>query len=378
MQIAQIGPWEFEFPDGWRHKPNETSNSYFENEDGTRGLYVATIKPREPKPDARHLADYIQETHFRGFTKGTTNSWEVLDKRTSIEGDLARSAWDIYDKSANYRVLCLVVSTADEAVQFSIHDYMCQDYAASRGDFLSLEISIARVAAAAQPLAHLDSQGPGNEVASASRGDVAPTDSGHGAAEDELARTLRPMTIVDVLEEVRNHYLQRFVAALAEYLATHIPAASEILFELNRESARAYKLYRLDMGSNASGEFQSQEINLSSHLAFEPMGERLGGVSILLSPIAWNGVELKTRLETYDPQLLEQWTLKWLDVEDHNAVDSDGLQSVIHNVTVPSIAGGALYMSIDFGSAPVASFTELVSILAGMGATSMEVWSSSI
>jgi len=149
MQIAQIGPWEFEVPEGWQHKPNETSSSYFESEDGTSGLYVKSIALSEPKPTSVHLARYVQDTHFNGFTEATTNSWEVVDQRLSTEGSLARSALDILDKGANYRVLSLVLATATEAVQISIHDYWCEDYAASQHAYASLEASLLRVASAA-------------------------------------------------------------------------------------------------------------------------------------------------------------------------------------------------------------------------------------
>lgn len=148
MQIAQIGPWEFEMPDGFSHKENESSNSYFENEEGTVGLYVKSIELASPKPSARHLANYIQEVHLRGFTEGTTNTWEVVTQRSSLEGPLARSALDLYDDAANYRVLSLVVSTAEAAVQITVHDYWCEKYQATQGRFSSIEASIVKVASA--------------------------------------------------------------------------------------------------------------------------------------------------------------------------------------------------------------------------------------
>ena len=57
MQTALIGPWEFEMPEGLFRKENESSNSYFENEEGTLGLYVKSIELSEPKPSARHLGN---------------------------------------------------------------------------------------------------------------------------------------------------------------------------------------------------------------------------------------------------------------------------------------------------------------------------------
>ena len=149
MQTALIGPWEFEMPEGLFRKENESSNSYFENEEGTLGLYVKSIELSEPKPSARHLADHIQQVHLGGFTEGVSNTWETVDQRLLIDGELARSALDLYDQSANYRVLSLVVATVEAAVQVTIHDYWCENYHAAQGRFSNLEESIVKVASAA-------------------------------------------------------------------------------------------------------------------------------------------------------------------------------------------------------------------------------------
>src|SRR3569833_1188007 len=184
--------------------------------------------------------------------------------------------------------------------------------------------------------------------------------------------------IIEVLDKVRDHYLQRFIASLNEYREAHSPAACELLIELHREGARAYKLYRLDMGSNASGEFKAQEVNPSTHLTFEPFQEQLGDVSVCLSPIAWNGVELRAQIEAFESKRFEAWVLKWLDVDDHNAQDSNGLQGVIHSVTEPKLEGTTLYLSVNNRTAPKTTFTELIGIMGSMGATSTEVSSSCI
>lgn len=184
--------------------------------------------------------------------------------------------------------------------------------------------------------------------------------------------------IVEALNKVRAHYLQRFVSSLAEYRALHEPSAPEILLELKREHALPFKLYRVDMGSNAGGEFKAQEVNPATHLSFKPIQEELDGLSITLSPIAWNGVEFHASVKHLNQKPIEAWALKWLDIDDHNKQDSEGLQAVIHSITEPCFENDKLYVSIDFGSAPVAAFTEFISVLREMGATSVQVSSSCI
>ena len=53
-----------------------------------------------------------------------------------------------------------------------------------------------------------------------------------------------------LLEKVRDHYLQRYRSALAEFMEQNRPSAPEVLFELPRpECAYAFRLYRADMAS---------------------------------------------------------------------------------------------------------------------------------
>lgn len=184
--------------------------------------------------------------------------------------------------------------------------------------------------------------------------------------------------IVDILSQVREHYLEHYAASLEAYRATHAPSAPEILLELDRECPLAYKFYRVDMGSNAGGEFSVQEVNPETHLNFELLHEQIGAVDVSLAPIAWNGVEIIAQLKEFEPSLIERWTLKWLDIEDCHAQDRHGLQSVIHSVVKPEFENNALHLSIDFGSAPLDSFMELISILEDMGAAQVQIISSCI
>jgi len=144
MQIARIGPWEFEMPDGWAHKPNDASNSYFENDEGTRGLYVKAIELAAPKASAAEFAEHIQDIHWRSFTEEPGKTWRIAEQRKASEGELARSALDIHDAAANYRILSLVLASAVDAIQVTVHDYWCEDYGRTRADFARLEASIVR------------------------------------------------------------------------------------------------------------------------------------------------------------------------------------------------------------------------------------------
>jgi len=149
IQVAQIGPWVFEIPEEWSHKENESSNSYFEASDGSKGLYVKAIELSEAKTTPEEFAEYIQNAHLRGFIYGGESNWEIVNQTSSNEHLITRSLLDLYDEQASYRVLSLVVCDCKSAVQIAVHDYLCESYCETQEAFAQLESSITRLPSAA-------------------------------------------------------------------------------------------------------------------------------------------------------------------------------------------------------------------------------------
>jgi hypothetical protein len=148
MQIGCVGQWEFEIPSGWSRTENESSDSYFENESGDKGMYVKLVRLSEPMASPSDLAKYVQGVHLRAFTKADGEPWTVVDDHGERDLSLFRSVLDLYNNEANYRVLSFVVSTDTEAVQITVHDYWCEDHEESRTQFFGIERSIVRLPAA--------------------------------------------------------------------------------------------------------------------------------------------------------------------------------------------------------------------------------------
>ncbi|MFZ5551356.1 MAG: hypothetical protein ACOZJX_21865 [Pseudomonadota bacterium] len=148
MQIGCVGQWEFGIPSGWSRTENESSDSYFENEEADKGLYVKLVRLSEPKASPRDLAKYIQGVHLRAFTEKDGESWAVVGEYGENDLSLFRSVLDLYNNEASYRVLSLVVCTEREALQVTVHDYWCQDHEASRENFIEIERSIVMLPAA--------------------------------------------------------------------------------------------------------------------------------------------------------------------------------------------------------------------------------------
>ena len=143
-----IGAWEFQVPEGWEPEDQDSKVSYLVAPDGAAGMYVKHIDLAEPYPSAHSLATYLQNVHEAAFCNLDDASWDVMERRDSVDMDLHRSALDLLDRTASYRVLSFVVCDTRDAIQVTIHDYMCEDYAATQDRFADVEKSILRSARA--------------------------------------------------------------------------------------------------------------------------------------------------------------------------------------------------------------------------------------
>jgi hypothetical protein len=71
-------------------------------------------------------------------------NWISVDRRDVPSEHLHRSAMDLLDHGKSYRVLSLVACDLQSAIQVIVHDYLCEDYEATRGRFSEIEHSIQR------------------------------------------------------------------------------------------------------------------------------------------------------------------------------------------------------------------------------------------
>jgi hypothetical protein len=129
-------------PEGWFPKDSESSDSYFEAPDGEKGLYVKCIELPRPEASPRAVAEYVQGVHFKCFNEISGSKWVVQGRTTEEHEGLVRSVLDLYDVQASYRVLSLVVCGKQQAIQITVHDYWCADYAATCNTFGPLVASV--------------------------------------------------------------------------------------------------------------------------------------------------------------------------------------------------------------------------------------------
>lgn len=160
---------------------------------------------------------------------------------------------------------------------------------------------------------------------------------------------------------MRSRYLTQLSSTLASLSSQGRSVYPEICLELERPEARSqlYRLYVVDILERLpDGDTKVIEINV------DPSALQIPCLPID-APIAWNGIEFRCFSENFAEEALVIWGSRWIADEAPPLGPQDNLTGIIHSVTEPSLRHAHVEFSVDFGSAPVAAFDELVALLGG-------------
>ena len=164
-----------------------------------------------------------------------------------------------------------------------------------------------------------------------------------------------------MIEQTRSHYLKQLNSTLASLSSEGRSVYAEICVELPRPDAsrQLYRLYVVDILERLpDGETAVIETNV------EPRSVQISGLPFD-APIAWNGIDFRCAPDHFPEDALALWGDRWISDESPPLGPQDNLTGIIHSVTEPSLHGSHVEFSVDFGSAPVAAFDEIVAILGG-------------
>ncbi len=165
------------------------------------------------------------------------------------------------------------------------------------------------------------------------------------------------MNIKEILKRQRELYLND----LLDFYKDKISGVREVMLELNNdEPILQFKLYRLDYYEQFEGEPKPTELNSDKYLDFEPILYNYGEMAIELNPFYWNGCEFVLETNSFENDWLIEWTKKWIEEADDKQEDASGLMGVIHSVTKPEFNNDTFSFSVDFGSADIESFLDLI------------------
>jgi len=188
------------------------------------------------------------------------------------------------------------------------------------------------------------------------------------------------MTLDEVLTKQRNQYLESYKMGWAQKKTEK--SAIEVMLQTtadqNRHLPEIYQLYRFDLiNVNAEGKYDLTEFNLDkdSLLRYDKHVFDFDGMKVEIQPFIWNACEFT--LDQKPDIIFENWSRKWLDIGDTKKESSDGFLEVIHNVTYPNQNNSEWTTSIDFGSAPIEAFKELLEIWRRQGIKKVKVHSNS-
>jgi hypothetical protein len=183
------------------------------------------------------------------------------------------------------------------------------------------------------------------------------------------------------LKAARDEYLTFYRKLIRHHRKEHPSLATELLMELNGLDDRPplYRLYRFDfVWKERGGQVRVGECNLNPIGELAPLRTlRAGSLEVTAYPLVWNAVEVRFSPRRRTWLGVEEWYRRWLDIEDGRPTDRHGLAGVVHNAGRPEREGGRMSFCIDFGSAPLDAFDELLAALGDAGVTDVEVGSFS-
>jgi hypothetical protein len=134
-QLIKGRTWQLSLPEDWNTKPKKRNGaSYFESEDGTKGLYISVWElPRsEHKNNAKKTFRNFWETEIESFGVMEHCSWKLSKVTKSTSGPALSASVSAYDSKLKYQITAKVLVFLPYVLRTSFHDYACSKAAASR------------------------------------------------------------------------------------------------------------------------------------------------------------------------------------------------------------------------------------------------------
>jgi hypothetical protein len=181
---------------------------------------------------------------------------------------------------------------------------------------------------------------------------------------------------MQTLDAGREVYMSAYRQALSKAAKGHDAAVPEVKVEATEEKLRKpYRYYTLDIFCKRAEKSHPIEVNLASANAMAPVRENWQGLDVTLHPFVWNGLEFRLDGDLADDARLVAWMDKWMDVAEKKPKDRNRFSQIAHNVTQPEKRQAGWTFSVDFGSAPLDAFVELVEVVRATGAKRLELGS---
>jgi hypothetical protein len=178
------------------------------------------------------------------------------------------------------------------------------------------------------------------------------------------------------LDAERENYLAIYLRAISQARRMHEVAVPEVKVESTEAKFRKpYRYYTLDIFCRRGDKSGPIEVNIAAAGAFPRVSENWQGLDVTLHPFVWNGLEFRLDADFADDAALVAWMDKWMDIAEKKPKDNNRLSQIVHNVTQPERTQAGWSFSVDFGSAPLDAFVELIDVVRASGAKRLELGS---
>ncbi len=193
------------------------------------------------------------------------------------------------------------------------------------------------------------------------------------------------MSYLDQIEDVRQGYLQRFDTANAEKRDEYDKSSPEFLIQVPGKSKLLGSLFRFDVAGMLDGNVKISDTHgNASDLSFTMEG--LSGTPIIFRAFAWNCAIFRTPGLMMPQFEIESWFERWIGAEEVTAQTPSSIQdmsawfdggaesSAEHRGFIHGVSRSADdEIVVDFGTASLSAFDELLLILESAGAPEMEI-----
>lgn len=184
--------------------------------------------------------------------------------------------------------------------------------------------------------------------------------------------------IQQFIGRIREQYLLELSREVATYNKTFNRAQIEELVErhIDQTLPPAFKVHRIDMISNSPTYTDFSDYTAQNTLYFRPTKLSLNRqLKIVLEPFAWNAVDIECDPFDSHALLLQQWAYNWIENCSDSSKNTFGLSGCAHSISFPTLTGSVCCFTVDFGSADVKCFIELLQVLYRLGVKKARIFS---
>ncbi|RAU84218.1 hypothetical protein [Pontibacter arcticus] len=163
------------------------------------------------------------------------------------------------------------------------------------------------------------------------------------------------------LNEIVEKHREVYIKQLREFYEGRDEGIKEALLKLDtEESGLLFNLSRMDYLIRVNDEWKIEELSPDSYINHEPVVFENGKLTVELYPLFWHGCQFTIEDELGDYSYIEDWAKRWIDEEDTFKMNNEGLTGAIHSVSIPEQSKNILKFTVDFGTAPVECFMDLI------------------